>query len=67
MHVPLDLSDYGSAVNVTAPPAGEAFDTTGLAAMAGRSLERARAAARYRPLTLEPFGGGGGGGRGGMM
>jgi hypothetical protein len=37
-HLTLDLSDYGSAVNVTAPPTGDTLDATSLVAMAVQNL-----------------------------
>jgi len=38
VHLNLGLSDYGTAVNVTAPPAGDTLDATDLVAMAAQNF-----------------------------
>jgi hypothetical protein len=38
VHLTLGLSDYGTAVNVTAPPSGDTLDATGLVALAAQNL-----------------------------
>ena len=39
VHLNLGLSNYGTAVNVTAPPSGDTFDATGLVAMAAQNFQ----------------------------
>jgi hypothetical protein len=39
VHLNLGLSDYGTAVNVAAPPSGDTFDATGLVAMAAQNFQ----------------------------
>jgi hypothetical protein len=39
VHLNLGLSDYGTAVNVTAPPSDDTLDATGLVAMAAQNFQ----------------------------
>jgi hypothetical protein len=47
VHVTLGLSDYGTAVNVTAPPSGDTLDATGLVAMAAQAAQLKHGSATY--------------------
>ena len=39
VHLNLGFSNYGTAVNVTAPPSSDTFDATGLVAMAAQNMQ----------------------------